>query len=160
MKARLTARVVALSAVLAASSLSLPAPSASAEGTLAGTGAGFAIAQTIRVPRSVTAVITAHANIVLNTIVVEFRCEVTATGDAVSTGVDVCSAHGVSGIPVPNNLPGPYSTAVGEAIYAWDGAPPELCVAGHAAFLLGGTISTGNACDQMVIVTNNSVYQG
>jgi hypothetical protein len=89
----------------------------------------------------------AHAVTLAGITTIVFQCEATATPDPASTGITQCSVDGISGIPVPNNLPGPYSTAVG--ILLTSGINHTACVSGNATFIegiLGPTTLSGGGC--------------
>lgn len=127
-----------------------PATPASADEVVVGAGVLAAADFTLSVPNGIVIVeIHGKAQFVGNTMVVEFQCEVTSVGAVASTGVDGCSVGDVSGIPVPNNLPGAYSTAAGAGAFSSSGEPPSGCVSGHADWILGGT-SGASACGAFI----------
>lgn len=127
-----------------------PAAPASAVPKLVGTGVGVAADFTISLPNGVIFVeMKGKAQYAAGTMVVEFHCEATAVGLVASTGIDACSVGPIDGIPVPNQLPGAYSTAAGAGTFASDGGAPYGCVAGHADWILGGSSSAGD-CGEFI----------
>lgn len=122
----------------------------SADALVVGTGVLAAADFTISIPNGVLIVeIHGKAQFVAGTMVVEFQCEATALGAVASTGITACNVDDISGIPVPNNLPGAYSTAAGAGTYQSSGGAPYGCVAGKATWILGGS-SSASACGAFI----------
>jgi hypothetical protein len=85
---------------------------------------------------------------------VTFTCKVLGTPDAASTGVDDCSVGGVSAIPVPNELPGPVSTAAGTALFK-PNTTVNVCGHGHSHFVentLGQQAVFAGGCGLAVVI--------
>lgn len=139
--------LVAMLVILAGPGVIQPASA----GSLAAVGAGVASASAINLPRQVTGTIKADFKSAAGVAVVSFQCEAVASPDPASTGITACSVGPIQGIPVPNNLPGAYSTAVGAGTFSYDGGPVPLCIGVTATFILDGTLSDG-ACGTMFIV--------
>jgi hypothetical protein len=68
--------------------------------------------------------------------VVEFECDVTASGDAVSTTVSQCSVGSVNALVVPLSAPGPTVATAGVGTFP-SGAQLTACVGGSAVWAEG-----------------------
>ena len=86
--------------------------------------------------------------------VVEFECDVTASGDAVSTTVSQCSVGSVNALVVPLSAPGPAVATAGVGTFP-AGSSVQACVAGSAVWAEGKlgpvTLSDGD-CGLTIVI--------
>lgn len=126
-------------------------PPVGADALIIGVGAGGAVASAVALPRQVTGTIKAEFQHAAGIATVSFQCEAVASPDPASTGITACSVGPINGIPVPNNLPGAVSTAVGAGTFRYDGGDVVACVGVTALFILDGSLGTSE-CAPLLIV--------
>ena len=86
--------------------------------------------------------------------VVEFECDVTASGDAVSTTVSQCSVGSVKALLVPLSAPGPTVATAGAGLFP-SGAQVTACVGGSAVWAEGtlGPVSLSDGgCGVTIVI--------
>ena len=143
----------AMAATAVAVAIAVVAPAGPANADEAGTGAA-AFNQCGGAHCVVGALTTRIYPTGLGTDVVEFECDVTGSGDAVSTTVSTCSVGSVNALLSPLSAPGPTVATAGVGLFP-AGSTVTACVGGSAVWaegVLGPVSLSGSGCGRTIVL--------